>query len=299
MIQSAFTPLSDNRGMGTGSDRASCWLGAAVLGVSFALAAALLRQIPPSQLAVVVAGLTVTSLCGLALLVRGLRRWASAIVLATACALLAGGALTVRASSDELQGLPLSLRTDEARCAVHLQGDLPPTLYRRMRDALDAHPGIRAVVLNSAGGSALAVEDVAQLLRERHVDTAAAYGQCDSACAFLWVSAPQRFVVGADRRLSVGFHAPHVRVPGWGAVRASLQDNRQRQSLRELGLPEPFIGWAYAPLETTWRPDVDQLTRIGVPARFLGAARIEDLSFCSTPPQTLSKPSARRRAHLS
>jgi hypothetical protein len=153
---------------------------------------------------------------------------------------------------------------------------------------------MRAVVLTSAGGAALGIDQVAALLRGRGVDIAATDGQCDSACAFLWVSAPRRYVIGAQDAISVGFHAPHLRLPGIGTVRAPVQDERQRAFLLDAGLPPWFVGWAYAPVDSIWRPDVAQLNRIGVATNFIRAPGAASVSFCGEAPTVRASRRGRR-----
>jgi hypothetical protein len=269
-------------------------LGLTVIALSFALAAGILFLPPPSHMPIVLTGIMVLAACGGALLAHGLSRWAATFACLGGGAIVMAAALTVRASASDSSGLPLTLQPDDADCAIHLSGDHTPDLYRRLRAMLDRHPRTRAVSLRSAGGSALAIERVAQLLRERGVEIAAMHGQCDSACAFLWVSAPRRFIVGTDRRLSPGFHAPHVRAPGLGLVRASLQDRQQRRHLARAGVPDHFVGWAYAPLDGAWRPDLEQLGRLGVAAQFIEAAKPEEVSFCGESPREIPA-SPRRR----
>jgi hypothetical protein len=176
---------------------------------------------------------------------------------------------------------PMQISADDARCALSLRGDLGDELYPRTRLMLEAHPRTRAVLLNSAGGSALSITQVAELLHDRGVDTAVMYGQCDSACAFLWVSRPQRIIASATGTGAPGFHAPHVTLPWIGRIRALAQDQEQRDYLAAAGLPPAFIGWAYVPLDSLWRPDARTLSSIGVGAKYVRTRFPEKLSFCT------------------
>jgi hypothetical protein len=83
-------------------------------------------------------------------------------------------------------------------------------------------------------------------------------------------------------------------LPGLGPVRASLQDRAQRRYLARIGLPPEFVGWAYAPLDGAWRPDLVQLNQIGVTAQLIEAAKPEEVSFCGESPREIPA-SPRRR----
>ncbi|HZP12801.1 MAG TPA: hypothetical protein VFB36_10300, partial [Nevskiaceae bacterium] len=252
-------------------------LGLLVLGAS--LAVVLMFIAVPVGLPVIVAGLLVVTACASVILGYGMRGWGgSAMGFASLAAILLAG-FAARSASQSPQ-LPLEIAADDAHCTVAISGDLTDQLYRRLRSALDEHPQTRAVLLDSAGGSALAITQVARLLRDRGVRTAVMHDQCDSACAFLWASAPRRIIAGPARTLAPGFHAPHIALPGFGTLRAVVQDHQQRAYLESAGLPENFVGWAYAPVESLWRPDAQALGAIGVATEFVSTRFPEKLSFC-------------------
>jgi hypothetical protein len=256
--------------------------GAAVLAASLALGGLLMFMPPPTHVAAVITGLVILASCGGVLLTHGMQRWIGAAVSVLFAIVLGAGALAARNASTDGVQLPLTLEAHDARCALEISGDLTDDLYRRLRTTLDEHPSIRGVVLRSAGGSALSITRVANLLRERQVNIAVMRDQCDSACAFLWVAAPQRLIAG---NIAAGFHAPHVSLPWTGPYRAVIQEAQQRRYLLDAGLPPDFIGWAYAPLDAFWKPDAAQLARMGVQARYIKPQRADNLNFCDGAPR--------------
>jgi hypothetical protein len=256
-----------------------CGLG--LLGIAGALAAALMLLPPPSHIGTVVCGIAVLMCCGGWIAAYSLRRSVSALVMVVSLASLIAAMLAARSAATQCTSLPLTIEANDRTCVVSVSGDFANNLYRDLQRTLDAHPGSRAVLLDSAGGSALAITHVAGLLRDHGVDTAIMHDQCDSACAFLWASVPRRIIAGPRSTLAPGFHAPHIALPWLGVFRATVQDHQQRAYLRSVGLPDDFIGWAYTPVGALWRPDVKTLNHIGVPAEFVSTRSPEKLSFCS------------------
>jgi len=261
-------------------------LGLGLLVSSASLAVVLMFIAVPVALSSIVAGLLVVTACASVLLGYGMRGWGGSAMgfVSLAAILLAGFA--ARSASQSPQ-LPLNVTSDDARCTLAISGDLTDQLYQRMRSELTGHPRTRAVLLDSAGGSALAITQVARLMHDRGVHIAVMHDQCDSACAFLWASAPRRIIAGPQRTLAPGFHAPHIALPAIGTLRAVVQDRQQRAYLESVGLPASFIGWAYAPVESLWRPDAQALNAIGVAAEFVSTRFPEKLSFCDAGSSTL------------
>ena len=261
-------------------------LGLGLLVLSASLAVLLMFIAVPVALPSIVAGLLVVTACASVILGYGMRGWGGpAMGLASLVAIFLAG-FAARSATQAAQ-LPLQIKADDARCTLAISGDLTDQLYQRMRSALTEHPRTRAVLLDSAGGSALAITRVADLLRSRGIDTAVMHDQCDSACAFLWATASRRIIAGPQRTLAPGFHAPHIALPGLGAMRAVVQDRQQRAYLESVGLPANFVGWAYAPVTSLWRPDAQALSAIGVTTEFVNTRFPEKLSFCDAGRSTL------------
>ncbi len=255
-------------------------LGIGLLALSCALAGLLVWMPPPSNVPLVLSGLMLLAASGCAILVHGLQRWSGALVSLLASGAIAVGAISARSANDAEAKVPMGIQASDSLCWVSVNGDLTTDLYRLLREALTEHPRTRAILLNSAGGSALSLGRVAALLQERGVNTAVMHDQCDSACAFLWTAAPHRIIAATRASTGVGFHAPHVVVPWVGPVRAIVQDQAQREQLKARGLPEPFIDWAYASVGDVWRPDARQLNLLGVETRLVKTAHPETLNFC-------------------
>jgi hypothetical protein len=262
-------------------------LGGGLLAICLGCAALLMFMPPPTHVPLVIACLVLLSACAGALLCYGLQRWIRALASVAFATVFGAGALVARNAAVDAALVPLSVAARPQQCVLDISGDLTDDLYRRVQRELDVHRSIRAVLLDSAGGSALSVARVADLLRERGVGIAAMHDQCDSACAFLWIAARERYVVaGMSKNAVAGFHAPHLDIPWIGARRAMLQDQQQRAYLRHAGLPEDFIGWAYASVDEFWRPDAAQLSRLGIETRQVRARRAQDVDFCRAVPGT-------------
>ena len=256
-------------------------LGLIFIAASLALAAGLMLLPPPSHALTVGCALILLLACGLALLTRGVGLGGGVAVAIACTGVVIAGTFVARSENRSLPPQPLSIDATADGCALSVRGGLTEDFYQRLRRSLDDHPRVRTLLISSAGGTALSITQSAQLLRDRQVDTAVMYEQCDSACAFLWVSAPRRIIAGADRRLAPAFHAPQIPVPGFGAVRALLQESQQRRYLQRVAqLPDSFIGWAYAPVDGLWRPDARQLNLLGVATQFVQTRHPEGLSFC-------------------
>lgn len=241
---------------------------------------ALMWTPPPSHPSVVACGLVLLGLCGIIALSQSARAHIgvfSALLLS-----LAGLAmLAVRAENKDETRLPLAIGVSHEGCALSITGEIREDFYWKLRDALQEHPRVRTVILNSSGGTAFSITHAASLLKAQGIETAIMRGQCASACAFLWASASRRIITAAQRPIKPAFHAPHVPIPGIGPVRASIQEWQQRSYLRrQVRLPEGFIDRAYGPILSAWRPDLEELNALGVPAEFIPARRLRHLDFC-------------------
>ena len=198
-------------------------------------------------------------------------------------ALVAGGWFAFKQTGgyDSLTGF--SITADPYRCTLRLNGTIPPDLPRQLEQKLQRFPQTRAIILNSSGGSSLGVIDAAELLRKHAITTAISAGQCDSACAFLWVAQKQRVLLHDPFVITPGFHAPYTLSP-WGLIPLPGQRRAQIDYLRDtVKVPGRFIQRAEAFLSGVDRMRPGELKRLGVAIRLMPRSELDRSNFCGSP----------------
>jgi hypothetical protein len=98
---------------------------------------------------------------------------------------------------------PAQLRLESTGRTVVLEGEFEFGTKRRLRETLDAHPGIEVVRLESPGGRAIEGLRVGELLSERGLDTLVS-GHCASACATAFAGGRRRLITAEAK---VGLHS--------------------------------------------------------------------------------------------
>ncbi len=98
---------------------------------------------------------------------------------------------------------PAAVGIDATAGVVRVQGDLEFGSMRAVRAALDAHPGVRVVQLESRGGRVAEGLALGALLRDRGVDTLVT-GECSSACVTAFAGGARR-LIGPQAKL--GLHS--------------------------------------------------------------------------------------------
>ncbi|MFS4580297.1 hypothetical protein [Phaeobacter sp. C3_T13_0] len=141
-------------------------------------------------------------------------------------------------------------------------GEIPHGLTRRMEALMEDTPALREVALSGPGGLIYEARGVAQLIRERSLDTVVE-GLCASACTLV-------FVAGRDRRLAeggaLGFHSYMLAYPG-GLPQVDLKKEQQRDRafLVQQGISAGFTDRLFATANSDlWIPDAAELHRAGV-----------------------------------
>jgi hypothetical protein len=125
----------------------------------------------------------------------------------------------VRATlSGELQ--PAAVRVTRGP-ALSVQGPLEYGTTRAVREALDAHPGIRRVELDSIGGRVAEGLALGRLLLDRNLDTLVT-GECSSACVTAFAGGARRTIGPAAR---IGLHSA-----GGSGISAAHIDEANRRS---------------------------------------------------------------------
>ncbi len=124
----------------------------------------------------------------------------------------------------------------------------------RVLSALEAHPQVRRVRIDSRGGLTAEARRVRDLILERHLSTFSVRG-CYSACTIAFMGGRQRLLASGAR---IGFHAYSAPL----ATRLHLlwEYARDRRFFRARGIPARFIDHAFAtPARDIWTPSTEQL----------------------------------------
>jgi hypothetical protein len=183
-----------------------------------------------------------------------------------------------------------SITADPYRCVLNLSGTIPPDLPQQLEQKLKRFPQTRAIVLNSSGGSSYGVIKTADLLRNHPITTAISAGQCDSACAFLWVTQKQRVLLHDPLIITPGFHAPYALSP-WGSIPYLEQRNEQISYLKNtVKVPDTFINRAEAFMDGVDRMRPGELRKLGISTLTMKRVDAYRHSFCDPVTAIATKP---------
>ena len=156
--------------------------------------------------------------------------------------------------------------------SIKITGGMNDGAADALAAALDRAPGVKTVILDSAGGWVREGRLVAAVISQRglgtHVD-----GKCSSACTLAFLAGKQR-TLGPHGRL--GFH--QVRSIGRSDLGRLLDIGRTRSMYQSAGLPTDFVERVAAtPSEKMWYPTVPELRAARVITRSdeWNAARVD------------------------
>lgn len=173
-----------------------------------------------------------------------------------------------------------SITADPYRCVLRLNGTIPPDLPTQLEKKLKRFPQTRAIVLNSSGGSSYGVIESADILRKHPVTTVISAGQCDSACAFLWVTQKQRVLLNDPLIITPGFHAPYTLSP-WGVIPHLEQRDAQISYLKNtVKAKDSFIDRAEALMSGVDRIQPSELRKLGIATRLMQRSDVHRHNFC-------------------
>lgn len=173
-----------------------------------------------------------------------------------------------------------TITADPYRCVLRLNGMIPPDLPTQLESKLKRFPQSRAIVLNSSGGSSYGIIETADLLRNHPITTVISSGQCDSACAFLWVTQKQRVLLIDPLIITPGFHAPYTLSP-WGPIPYLEQRNAQISYLRNtVKAQDSFIDRAEAFMTGVDRIRPADLRKLGIPTLLMRRSEMNRHNFC-------------------
>jgi hypothetical protein len=144
-----------------------------------------------------------------------------------------------------------ALRTPDGTTLI-LRGELGEGSTAVVRNALDAAPDVKTLVLDSVGGRLQEASWIARIVRERGLDTMVE-GVCMSACTFI-------FLAGADRAATpnaqIGFHRASTR----GLLQPENVADVMLDEYRAYGISQGFLERVAAtPPESMWFPERKEL----------------------------------------
>lgn len=147
-----------------------------------------------------------------------------------------------------------------------------------VKQILDSAPGVKTLVLNSAGGRLLEAENIAQFVRTRGLNTYVE-DMCASACTYVFLAGKDR---AATPNAKIGFHQPSF--PGLDETTRQQSTQSMLETYRAAGLPEAFIQHVNTTQATDmWYPSRDELITANVITRLSlgGETAIKSLALKS------------------
>ncbi len=157
--------------------------------------------------------------------------------------------------------------THEGR-VLEVDGGIVFGLADDVRRALDAHPHVRRMRLNSGGGALSEARKVRALILARGLDTDSTKG-CSSACLSAYIAGRHRLL---HRSAHMGFHLP--RNPGFGMRGPVGPDYSQELAyFGHRGVPLWFRERWVAAGRTFWYPAPSQLLEARIVDGFFGKPR--------------------------
>lgn len=170
--------------------------------------------------------------------------------------------LAMLAVGKDVLGGDLEVKTAPDGKSVILVGFLHLGAADRVRQALDAAPQVKTLVLSSPGGRLQEGELLANLVRARHLDTYVDE-YCASACTYAFLAGRER---AATPQARIGFHRPYS--PFGGKTIDVIAGDDMMERYREAGLPDWFVERvAQTPSESVWYPTEQQLADAKVVTR--------------------------------
>lgn len=191
-----------------------------------------------------------------------------------ALAMTMGAALAAAPAAEENAVVTTAPEGDVLRVSGVIGSQFEPDV----RDALQKHPSIRRIEVQSPGGLRAQAMRVGTLVNKRGL-TVRVDGRCASACVLLWATANSREMTEDSR---IGLHRstldPDLPIPD--AVRQQLIERNDRETdevLRKGGFSQRVIamGAATPPTTMTWFTP-GELKVEGVPFRLLAARPDQD-----------------------
>ncbi|RXN90994.1 hypothetical protein C7R54_07270 [Achromobacter aloeverae] len=182
--------------------------------------------------------------------------------------------LAMLAIGKDVLGGDLEVKASPDGKSVILVGFLHLGAADRVRQALDAAPQARTLVLSSPGGRLQEGELLANLVRARQLDTYVDE-YCASACTYAFLAGRER---AATPNARIGFHRPYS--PFGGKTIDFLASEDMMDRYRVAGLPDWFIKRvADTPSTSVWYPTGQQLADARVVTRVSLGGESSRLAF--------------------
>ena len=148
---------------------------------------------------------------------------------------------------------------------LHLQGPLDIGITSAVKEMLDQHPQVAAVILDSEGGQIYEGRGLAMLFTERGLDTYSFSG-CSSACSTAFIGGINRFL-GAGAKL--GFHQYRLDsetiLQFYKFYDLDIEQKKDLEIYRAKNIRSEFLKRAFeTPSGGMWYPDTQTLIDAGV-----------------------------------
>ena len=148
---------------------------------------------------------------------------------------------------------------------LHLQGPLDIGITSAVKEMLDQHPQVAAVILDSEGGQIYEGRGLAMLFTERGLDTYSFSG-CSSACSTAFIGGINRFL-GAGAKL--GFHQyrldSEIILQFYKFYDLDIEQKKDLEIYRAKNISSEFLKRAFeTPSGGMWYPDTQTLIDAGV-----------------------------------
>jgi hypothetical protein len=201
---------------------------------------------------------------------RGARAWALLARLGVLADLAGGGWIMwqyqwpqirehalIALERDPLAPLQVDVTTNGTVLLLH--GTFGTGSADKVRAALESTPGIRIIALSSSGGRLREADEIAQLARERKLDTYVDT-RCESACTYVFLAGAER---AATPNARIGFHSPSF--AGVNPLGQRLALGRMLGTYKNAGVPENFLARiAQTDASAMWYPTAQELQDAGV-----------------------------------
>jgi hypothetical protein len=164
---------------------------------------------------------------------------------------------SIAAGHDPLDAASVEVTPDGR--TITFDGTFGERAVNELQRVMDASPNATTLVLNSDGGRESAAEELAQRVRQRHLNTLV-QDHCLSACTFILLAGNKREITD-DAEL--GFH--QATVEGISELGKTLALAQIAEYYRSHGLRQSFIDHIVAtPPENMWYPTQEELKEGGV-----------------------------------
>jgi len=174
--------------------------------------------------------------------------------------------------SDPINGYQLRLLRNGSELEV--SGYIAFGLTDRVRTALDAHPGITLVHLNSDGGRVAEARKLRDLIASRDISTYTST-RCLSACVIPFLAGVRRLIAPGAK---VGFHQYSFAGTTGAAVLEEMETDKRYFELR--GVSAAFVHQAFRTSDVLWYPTADQMRAAGY---ITGYAGTDDVALSGVP----------------